>query len=104
MDADFIIIATSLSLELIFHYADENAQETLGGFLVFFRLWRFLRIGHGLVEVTSELTHQQYDELIEYARDMESILKQQEITLPQATKRVKRLTSDNDDTISSGHS
>jgi hypothetical protein len=102
--SDFIVIATSLSLELIFHYANEGAQETLGGFLVFFRLWRFLRISHGLVEVTSELAHQQYDELIEYAQCMESILKKHEIALPQATKQVKRLTSDNDDTISSGYS
>ncbi|KAG7363707.1 ion transport protein [Nitzschia inconspicua] len=100
--SDFVIVFTSLALELVFHWtSQQQTQETLGGSLVFFRLWRFLRITHGLVEVTSEWTHQQYNDLIEYAREMEDRLLQQRqrrrqrhsqtASLPPTNKRVIRL-------------
>ncbi|KAG7342511.1 ion transport protein [Nitzschia inconspicua] len=43
--SDFVIVFTSLTLELVFHWTTQHhTQATLGGSLVFFRLWRFLRI------------------------------------------------------------
>jgi hypothetical protein len=95
--ADLFIVSISLLLELVFHFAREAAKETLGGFLVFFRLWRFLRISHGLVEVTTEVTHEQYDELIEYTKLLETKLEKLNEPLPETTERVRRLCHPKDE-------
>ena len=44
---DFVIITISLVLELVFHLVNRIGLEELAGLLVFIRLWRFVRIGHG---------------------------------------------------------
>lgn len=47
MGMDFLIITISLVLELVFHFTNNLVYEELAGLLVFIRLWRFVRIGHG---------------------------------------------------------
>jgi Zn-finger protein len=88
---DVFIVSVSLALELYFHISDSLELETLAGLLIFARLWRFVRIGHGLIEVTSEWTHEQYDEAIEYAQEMEKILRENKLPLPNTTQRAKDL-------------
>jgi len=64
--ADFIIIAVSLALEGSFHYMGQNTAQTVSGILIFIRMWRFVRIGHGIVEVTHEIAHESYQQLLAY--------------------------------------
>eukprot|EP00529_Nitzschia_sp_RCC80_P019821 CAMPEP_0113452038 /NCGR_PEP_ID=MMETSP0014_2-20120614/6644_1 /TAXON_ID=2857 /ORGANISM="Nitzschia sp." /LENGTH=421 /DNA_ID=CAMNT_0000343405 /DNA_START=53 /DNA_END=1318 /DNA_ORIENTATION=+ /assembly_acc=CAM_ASM_000159 len=88
---DFFIITISLVLELVFHLAHKAGLEELAGLLVFIRLWRFVRIGHGLIEVTAELQHENYEDLCEYARECEKQLLANNVPLPEQTEHVKDL-------------
>ena len=51
---DLFIVTASLALELAFHFSREELAE-MAGILILFRLWRFVRIGHGLVASTYEV-------------------------------------------------
>ena len=44
---DLVVVTLSLSLELLFRLSSEDVLSALPGVLVVFRLWRFVRIGHG---------------------------------------------------------
>mmetsp|Transcript_12992 Transcript_12992/g.22690 ORF Transcript_12992/g.22690 Transcript_12992/m.22690 type:complete len:348 (+) Transcript_12992:133-1176(+) len=101
---DFVIVTVSIVLELTFHFAHKDLLEELAGLLVFGRLWRFVRIGHGIIEVTSEFTHQQYEELMEYANECAEELEANHLMVPETTKRVKKMISDLNDTSHGGHS
>jgi hypothetical protein len=91
---DFIVIAVSLALEIMFHYISRVLAQELAGFVVFFRLWRFVRVSHGIVEVTSELTHEVYEELLEYAAHCEVVIQENILTLPETTTRVHKMVDD----------
>jgi hypothetical protein len=75
---------------MFFHFASNDALQSLAGLLVFIRLWRFVRIGHGIVEISSEWTHHQYAELLAYAEEMEAILIAQGTALPESGKKINR--------------
>merc|ERR1711915_947401 len=75
---DFLVISVSLVLELTFHFLKSKYVE-IASFLVLIRLWRFVRIGHGIVEVTSEVTSQQYEPLFEYVFECEKELEKHSI-------------------------
>ncbi|KAG7367137.1 hypothetical protein IV203_029807 [Nitzschia inconspicua] len=94
---DFIIVSVSLILELLFHFLSRTWAEELAGFVVFFRLWRFVRIGHGIVEFISELTHEVYEELLEYTAQCEDVIKGHWLKLPETTKRVHKMVDEKDD-------
>jgi Ion transport protein len=94
---DFIVILVSLVLELMFHFFSRVWAEELAGFVIFFRLWRFVRIGHGIVEVTSELTHEVYEELLEYAAQCEDVIQANGLNLPETTKHVHKMVDDRDE-------
>ncbi len=57
---DLTVVTLSLSLELLFKYASEEILSVLPGILIVFRLWRFVRIGHG--EYISGLYWKQKDD------------------------------------------
>lgn len=84
---DFVVVLVSLALELWFHFHNEKLQEIVA-MLVLMRVWRFVRIGHGLVEVTSELTHEWYEDAIRYANECERRLVEHDLPLPKATDNV----------------
>lgn len=88
---DLFIVATSLGLEILFHFLHEELLVTLSGLLIFGRVWRFVRIGHGLVEVTAEYGHRDKEALMEYAETLEQILQENELALPEVTKRVRHI-------------
>jgi hypothetical protein len=87
---DYIIVAVSITLELFFRFSDEEAVQSLVGLLVFFRVWRFVRIGHGIIEITSELTHHPYQELLQYAESLEATMHEHDLPLPDASKTIQR--------------
>lgn len=50
--------------------------------LVVIRIWRFVRIGHGIAEITNEMAHKEYDGLLDYSEQLEDLLKANNIDLP----------------------
>jgi hypothetical protein len=91
---DFVVIAVSLVLEVMFHYISRVLAQELAGFVVFFRLWRFVRVSHGIAEVTSELTHEVYEELLEYAARCEFVIEKNGLTLPETTAGVHKMVDE----------
>lgn len=85
---DYFIVGVSLVLEISLYFLDQETLATFVGLLVFTRIWRFVRIGHGIVEVTSELTHQKYEELLVYTAVLEANAKKSNIELPECPKSV----------------
>ena len=71
---DYFIVAVSLALEVTFRALDDDTVQSLVGLIVLARIWRFVRIGHGLVEVTSELSHKKYEALLGYTEQLERLL------------------------------
>lgn len=68
---DFFIIAISLGLEASFKAIDDDQLATYVGAIVIFRMWRFVRISHGLIEVTAEVTAQKYEKVVKIAEELE---------------------------------
>mmetsp|Transcript_15411 Transcript_15411/g.31605 ORF Transcript_15411/g.31605 Transcript_15411/m.31605 type:complete len:280 (+) Transcript_15411:201-1040(+) len=87
---DLFVVVVSLTLELVLHQLKKNYAEVIS-ILVLFRLWRFVRIGHGIVEVASEVAHKQYDPLLEYVRECEKKLDANNITKPESSRKVQEL-------------
>lgn len=87
---DYIVISFGLTLEVAFHLMGSATSQSLVGLLVTVRLWRFLRIGHGLVEVTHEVEEKQFGLLLAYTEELESLLEKNHIRLT-ASKSVRKL-------------
>ena len=86
---DLIIVSTSLALELTFHLRSNNDVDILPGILIIFRLWRFVRIGHGLVESTYEMHLSKMHLALDYIDLLEEILKGCGGELPERPKQLK---------------
>jgi hypothetical protein len=80
---DYIIISVSLALEILFHSLSDDKIQSLVGLLVFVRIWRFVRIGHGIVEITNEVLHKDHEKLVSYTEQLEELLQQHNIALPE---------------------
>jgi len=80
---DLFVVAGSLALELSFHIVSEDTLASLSGILVLARIWRFLRIGHGLVEATHEYAAMRHHTLEHYASECEKLLLKHGIPLPK---------------------
>jgi len=75
---DFFIISVSLGLEASFKAIDDDSLATYVGALILFRCWRFVRISHGLIEVTAELTSEKYEKVIKQAMELEDLMAEHE--------------------------
>jgi len=85
---DFLVITISLAMELSFHFLHNQLTDVAAGVLVLFRCWRFVRIGHGLMEVASEMANSQYDILIEYVKECEEKMKENNVSPPKKHQKV----------------
>lgn len=101
---DYVVVAVSLFLELLLHFLHEDRLATLFGLLIFARIWRFIRIGHGIVEVTSELIHARHEDVFKYIVELENVITDNKLTLPKRPPVVKESLSsieeDEDDVYS----
>jgi hypothetical protein len=79
---DYLIVTISIVLEGVFHAKTDEIYQSLAGLLVLVRLWRFFRIGHGIVEVTHELAQEEYHKLEYYKDELENLLRSHNIALP----------------------
>ena len=78
---DLFIISVSLCFELVFHFIDNTLLSEYLGLLIIARLWRFVRIGHGLIEVTAEYSSKRYEKIRKLAEDMESLIEHHDAQL-----------------------
>jgi len=98
---DYAIVTLSFSLELAFHFDHNAALQSVVGLVIFARLWRFVRIGHGIIEITSELTHHQYEDLLAYTEKLEKLLETNKLALPEASKDIHRKLHHTESSMSS---
>lgn len=95
---DYVIIVVSTTLELLFFFdQDQVGLSSLSGLIIFARVWRFIRIGHAIVEVTTELTHRAYEDLLTYAETLEADLKKANLPLPSPPASLHRKQSHGED-------
>ena len=87
---DFVIISVSLALEVFFHAMGDEIYQYVAGLLVIARIWRFVRIGHGIVELTNEMAHREYSDLLAYTEELQFRLKENNIPLPNLADYVKK--------------
>lgn len=80
---DYVIITVSLVLEIVFYTLRDDIYRSFVGLLVLVRIWRFVRIGHGIVEVTHELSHEEYHKLEHYKDTLVELLKKNDIAFPE---------------------
>lgn len=80
---DLFIVVVSLVLEITFHSLDQEDVSEFLGLLIIGRVWRFIRVGHGLVTSTSEVEKELNEKLVEYARLLEEELESRDIPLPE---------------------
>jgi hypothetical protein len=79
---DYVIITVSLVLEITFHVLGDDLYQSLSGLLVIIRIWRFVRIGHGIVELTNEAAHSEYNQLLVYTKELRALLTENSMQLP----------------------
>mmetsp|Transcript_12233 Transcript_12233/g.33935 ORF Transcript_12233/g.33935 Transcript_12233/m.33935 type:complete len:356 (+) Transcript_12233:241-1308(+) len=81
--SDLVIVTVSIALELTFKFMDDDTLTAMVGLLILGRVWRFVRIGHGIVEVTADAAREKYEVLVDYTSDLELLLKKHNIPLPE---------------------
>ena len=87
---DYVIVSVSLTLESVFHALSEPQIQSLVGLLIVARMWRFIRIAHGIVEVVAEISHTKYQDLLTYTEELEELLKANNVNVPD-TPSIRRL-------------
>ena len=80
---DLFVVTVSLVLEITFRVVHEDILNDLVGILILFRLWRFVRIGHGLVASTFELQEEKIHELKHYVQEVEEMVEKYGGELPK---------------------
>lgn len=79
---DFIVVATSLGLEIAFLVLREDKLATVSGMLVIARLWRFVRLGHGLTTMAVKSEEKTTQNLEERIAELEDLLKKNGVKIP----------------------
>jgi hypothetical protein len=79
---DYVIVSVSLALEATFHALGDDVLQSLIGLVIMGRVWRFIRIGHGIVEISEELAHEREEHLLTYVDELEDILHKNNLPLP----------------------
>ena len=85
---DFFVVITSLILEIVVMTLQDGQVEIFVGLLVFGRIWRFIRIGHGIFEATHELTAQQLEVEQQRVRQLETFCRDNGLIPPDRPERV----------------
>jgi hypothetical protein len=75
---DFVIVAVSIALEAWFHVQKNDVAAALSGIVVLARCWRFVRVSHGLISATAEMTSLKYEEIVKLAEELERLLEEHE--------------------------
>ena len=79
---DLFIVTISLVLEVLFRSLHSQIASDLAGALIFFRVWRFVRIGHGFIASTYEMQEEKFEKWMEYVEELEILVKKSGQELP----------------------
>ena len=93
---DLIVVTLSLILECAFYFDDNYAAAALAGMLIITRLWRFVRVGHGIVMVTNKYHSEKNSDTTRYNKELEDILAEHGIDLPNNSTKEQSTSSGND--------
>lgn len=91
---DFVVVAASLALEIALMMMREDRLATMAGVLVIVRLWRFVRLGHGLVSTTVEIEDEKVEKLEDRIAELEDLLGKNGIQVPEWTTKSTSEASD----------
>ena len=80
---DYFIVSVSLGLEILFILRGDEISASLFGLVILGRIWRFVRIGHGIVELAEDVAHERELHLSLYIEELEELLKQNNILIPE---------------------
>lgn len=95
---DLSIVSLSISLEVTLKAMDHDNLSTLAGLLILARCWRFVRISHGLVEVTAEFGDHKHQKLLAYTEELEDALRRHNLPVPN-TESIRLLHGSNGDEL-----
>jgi len=87
---DFFIVTVSIILEAIFTALQDEQLAALFGLIVLGRIWRFLRISHGIAELAAEFSTDRYKELLAYTEELEEKMKEAGMTV-RNTPSIRKL-------------
>ena len=79
---DLFIVTVSLVLEILFRSLHSLIASELAGALIIFRVWRFVRIGHGFIASTYEMQEEKFENWMEYVEELEILVKKSGQELP----------------------
>lgn len=85
---DLFVVTCSMALELGLHLAAKVEVDVLPGILVLFRLWRFVRIGHGLVASTYEVQEHKKHMALDHIELLEERLEGHGEKLPERPEKL----------------
>eukprot|EP00977_Amphora_coffeiformis_P011683 scaffold2820_cov160-Amphora_coffeaeformis.AAC.5 len=80
---DYFIVTVSLVLEITFYTLGDEILASLIGLVILGRIWRFVRIGHGILELAEDMAHERENELLVYAEELETLLTLHKVPLPE---------------------
>jgi hypothetical protein len=87
---DLFVVTASLVFEITFMVMNEDTLASLAGLLIIARVWRFVRLGHGLVTTAVEVEDEKIDQLEERIAELENLLFQHGVQVPSWTKPERR--------------
>ena len=90
---DYFIVSVSLALEVLFVLRGDEVSASLFGLVIMGRIWRFVRIGHGIVELTEDVAHEREMHLSLYIEELEELLSGNNISLPANSLKPMTRTS-----------
>jgi hypothetical protein len=80
---DYVVVCVSLGLEIAFQVESDAVLQAIIGLLIFGRLWRFIRIGHGVYEASKQVLHDKLEKVLLYLEQLENLLEMHGIALPE---------------------
>lgn len=72
---DLIVVTLSLTLELVLFSLGQEHQADLVSALIFARVWRFMRVAHGLLASAHEISHHHIEDLEDSVGELDSELR-----------------------------
>merc|ERR1712048_672268 len=73
---DLVVVTASLVIELVTHKTDLSM-------IILFRLWRFVRVGHGLYMVSEDLHEEEIKRVEKCVHELQETLKTNNIEIPK---------------------
>lgn len=88
---DLIIVTVSLVFELVLYFiGQDSAAALLPELLIIFRVWRFVRIGHGLVASAHEVGHEKMHVAFEHMDKLEGLLRANGVKAPERPNTLRQ--------------